>query len=80
MERSEIYKAIDSERDYQDKKWGNNSLDNSIADYILYMEKHIQNAKDALYELESKEAREFLRKVTALGVACFEQHGVEPRI
>jgi hypothetical protein len=70
--------AIDTEREYQ-KKWGEKP--HEVAAFILYMEHHLEKAR-ALASSMSPEtpALEEIRKVTALGVACMEQHGAPPRV
>lgn len=82
MIRSDVYKAIDSERDYQDNKWGE-QVDRSheVESYVLYMEHYLHKVRE---ELSTKsgvsEGLEQLRKVVALGIACFEVHGVNNRV
>lgn len=81
--RSYVLDRLIEERDYQDRKWG--FAPTSIAEFILYMEHHLtiarqiastqkmsdsENARDALHQI---------RKVTALGVACMEEHGAPSR-
>ena len=85
-ERAEVYTAIDSERAYQEKKFGPAQEENSsIGDFILFMEHHLANARAAATTLDGRkpESRKamlnFVRKVTALGVACMEVHGAPQR-
>lgn len=82
MERNKIYEIIDSERNYQDEKWGGVEHDEnkSVGDYLIYMETYLHKAR-TIYtsDLPSMEALQQLRKVVALGVACFEIHGIIPR-
>ena len=78
MEKDKIYSAIDGERWYQDKKWGVKK--NQVAAWILFMEHHLGEAKKyASVEDNDDKALDSLRKVTALGVACFEEHGLPLR-
>lgn len=84
MTRQEVYQVIDSERNYQDTKWGGLAHDSShtVGDFIIYMEHYLNKAKKeystALYTDEP--ALEELRKVTALGVALGEIFGYNYRI
>ncbi len=92
--RANVYAAIDSERDYQDEKWGStlsgnrlpvSSLrqsggDRTVDEFILYMEGYMG---DLVYKgsnfCDTPDKLDFVRKVTALGVACMEQHGAPSR-
>lgn len=76
--RNLAYRAIDSEREYQ-KKWGEKP--HEVSSFILYMEHHLALAR-AIASSTSPEsaALDEIRKVTALGVACMEQHGAPLRV
>jgi hypothetical protein len=86
-EREAAYAAIDSERDYQDQKWGDSASsgnpgagERSIDEFILY----ISGYSDQLVQVGSttQDARnklDLVRKVAALCVACMEQHGTPKR-
>jgi hypothetical protein len=84
-----IVDILAHERTYQLFRWGvpaptDNGLADkpkSIGEYILYMEHHLHLARVASSTLDDNdpEALNQLRKVTTLGLACFEQHGVPPR-
>lgn len=84
MEREDVYKLIDGERDYQDSKWPEpRPMDDNItpvAAWILYMEHHIQQAKFQIYILDESAALEHIRKIAGLGVACMEHNTTKPRI
>ena len=93
-ERKEVYEALDSERDYQDVRWGDtlsgNNLpihslqkggDRSVDEWILY----IKGYSDDLVHLgshfnDTPDKLEFVRKVGAMCVACMEQHGAPKRV
>lgn len=80
--RTDVYAAIDSERDYQDKKWGGQPHDvaHSLGDWITYMQHHLNRATEALStQTTEHNALAAVRKVTALGVACMEQIGAPIR-
>lgn len=82
MNRVEIYKEIDNERDYQDSKWKNqdvSDLEKSISEWIIYIEKHLEKAKSDIYQLDKTDALSEIRKVAALSVACLEIHGCPHR-
>lgn len=85
MERKEIYRIVDGERDYQDtiRKENENETreDNEkcLSDFILYMDHTLNKAKTAIYTLNDEEAKHMIRKVIALGVACGESFGLPER-
>lgn len=87
MTRSEVYHALDTERAYQARRWGVRTepgqfleQPHSIAEWVLYTEHYLAAAR-ALASTRDPEtpALEPLRKVAALLIACFEQHGVPGR-
>lgn len=90
MSRKEVYRLIDGERDYQDSRWSNifESRNNkpdvpdeskSIAEWLNYIEFHLNEAKHAVYALEPKDATASIRKVAALAVRAMEIHGAPER-
>lgn len=81
MDRQDVYKVIDSEREYQDKKWGGGIHDegHSLGDYLLFMEHHLNKAKALWSSENAKNAVHELRKATALGVSFMEINGCPKR-
>jgi hypothetical protein len=83
--RNLVYAAIDGERDYQDERWGPTGTHgiHSITEFLVY----IQDYTNEALHVESREedeaanvkALDIVRKITALGVACMEQHGAPAR-
>jgi hypothetical protein len=87
MERSDVYKRIDGERDYQDATWsirrevqGTPDEEKPVAEWINYMEYHISKAKERVYHLDTEGALAEVRKVAALAVRTIEIHGCPERI
>ncbi len=96
VSRKEVYEAIDGERDYQEKRWNRNSTpskgQHETAAFLTYMREYLRRAEllssecadDTVAPPGHKFAGEcdldFVRKVTALGVACMEQNGAPRRI
>ena len=73
--RSEVYAALDGEREYQ-KKWGDLDDRNNISDFLCYMKRYYD---EAVYQNSPdipEPSLNAIRKLTALGVACMEVHGV----
>lgn len=86
MERTDVYKHLDTERDYQDLRWSPRREKNDTpdaekppAEWINYMEYHLDAAKVEVYKLEDEEALAHVRKVAALAVRCLELHGCPER-
>jgi len=84
MERVEVYKAIDSERDYQDLKWNSETTTSdgrhSFEEWFTYIEDYIGEAKHVLSRQSKQVADTFasdvMRKVAGMAVCAMEQHGV----
>lgn len=81
MERSKVYDAIDSERLFQDRKWGTiEEHPHEVGGWLTLMRKLLGDAEKAWSESNNDiAALAEIRKVLAVGVACCEQHGVEQR-
>lgn len=81
MNRKNVFDAIDSERDYQDRKWGTLAEHpHEVGGYLTLMDVHLQRAKAAWAGASNDlGALEELRKVLSIGVACAEQHGIPSR-
>jgi hypothetical protein len=76
-ERKKVYEAIDKEREYQNKKWTeNHDPSHSLSDWILFIEQHLNKAKEKVYYQNATQAKKEIRKITALGVACMEYQGI----
>jgi len=88
MERQEVYKLIDGEREYQNERWKD---DHTVSgthvhtpeEWIVYMEDYLQEAKHILSRNSAPDcyqaAMDIIRKVTAMGVAAMEQIPTSPR-
>lgn len=88
--RQMVYDALDSERDYQDSRWHVGTTPSAgqheTGAFILYMEEYLARARELSSTMadgdtneNGEEALDFVRKVTALGVACMEQNGAPKR-
>lgn len=81
MQRLDVYLAIDSEREYQDRKWGPpTERPHEVGAWLALMEVHLHAAKQAWASANNDAAAlQELRKVLAVGVACSEQHSLPRR-
>lgn len=77
--RAIAYHAIDTERQYQEERWGHQGV-KSIDEFALYIQGYA-NALTALCSVSDNADTRLaaMRKVAGLCVACFEQHGVPLR-
>lgn len=78
MKKTEIFKKVDSEISYQDLKEKNNNK--SISDYIIKIEHHLNEAKNAKYYSYDDECLSRVRKIAALAIQCLEDFGCPERI
>ena len=77
MERSEVLKAIATELEYQDAKWGTiHQHSHEVGAWIALLQKRVNDALVAWASSNGDlKALDEIRKVAALAVACGEQHG-----
>lgn len=78
--RTDVYAALDGERDYQDRKWGPAGEQQQLPAWVLFMEDYVARARREATNGHFADALENVRKATALGVACMEEHGAPPRV
>jgi len=83
VKRDEVYAAIDTERAYQDDKWGE-AVDPrplSIGEDILLIEEYVLKARQAWSTEHRPEvgALEQIRKIAGIAVRCMENHGAPKR-
>ena len=80
--RSEVYAALDSERDYQDHRWAHldrTPIDRTLDEFILYIRQYADEASALTTHGDEAEALNSVRKVGALCVGCMEKHGAPRR-
>jgi len=90
--RAKVYKAIDGERAYQASQWQKNGArkghpnyrdddKHSVTEWLMFREPYYQAAAVAADTAGEQEvALHNIRKLTALGVACLEEHGCPERV
>ncbi len=92
MNRDLVYKIIDSERDYQDSRWGNtlsgnrtpgpdqNGGDRSVDEFVTYIVGYADDLlREASHFADTEKKLAVIRKIAGLCVACMEQHGAPYR-
>lgn len=91
MERSEVYAAIDTEREYQNAIWGGtkssrqpsdspNAMERTIDEFALYVARYTNKLVEVCGTTDYPEEKmEVFRKIAALCIACGESHGMPKR-
>jgi hypothetical protein len=83
MQREEVYKLIDGERDYQD------TLDHTrtdgcakgVGDYLTLIQHYHAEAVKAWTKNPGNAAGlDVVRKIAGIAVHCMEEHGAPPRL
>jgi hypothetical protein len=89
--RSEVYAALDSERTYQDIRWGVDAAPgrrpsdhfHSVSEWLLYIQDYTTEAIHICSReadpVASEKALNWIRKIAAMGVVCMEQNGAPKR-
>lgn len=80
MERNEVYKLIDGEREYQESRWPHPAHKHSATEYMVYIQYYVGLAMTAVSAQDSESgALVNLRKIAAIAVAAMEEHGAPAR-
>jgi hypothetical protein len=80
--RMEAFHAINTERDYQDYRWGEKDALNppSVATFLAYIQNYVTEGIHQVTKQDNDaHALDTIRKIAALGVACMEYHGAPVR-
>ena len=78
MDRTDVYKLIDAEREYQIGKWGKD-IDTGAYDFMKYVAEYTKFGC-AYAKMKNKDSTlECLRKISAICVAAMEKFETKPR-
>lgn len=78
MDRQEIFKLVDAEREYQNKKWGTTFDDkNTPNDWVAYVAIYLGKAVTLPWNRDA--FRTAILKVVTLGVAILERENYATR-
>jgi hypothetical protein len=81
--REIVFEAIDGEREYQHKRWGDGGENHSNLEYLAYIRDYVEEAMHRLSRESDSEValgtRNSLRKIAALAVCAMERNGVNLR-
>ena len=79
ISRADVYKAIDTEREYQDKKWVfYDDSDWAVNDWVVFIKRYLKEINE--WTGHKREQMDAMRKVAALAVCSMEYNGTRPRI
>jgi hypothetical protein len=77
--RADVYSAVDSERNYQELKWGDGGK-HEIDAFATYIRRYSAILDRVGTEPSGDTAKlEVIRKIAGIAVACMEQHGAPRR-
>jgi len=85
MNRKEVYRVVDEERDFQDsyvkvKGYKGNTQPESVTAEMVIMKTYLDKAfTEWTHNKGDAKSLIELRKVVTIGVRCFENHGVPSR-
>lgn len=84
LSRKEVYKAIDSERNYQDTlsstRTDRPDGQHSVGEFLVLLKEYTDRALQAWTDNPGDAAAlDVLRKVAGIAVRCMEQHGAPLR-
>lgn len=78
VDRNKVFEKLSDERTYQDARWPGHK--HEVGSYLTLMATYLRKAQDAWSRNDGDVlALHEVRKLTALGVACMEEHGVPTR-
>lgn len=76
MTRDKVYNLISKEREYQNSRWKAVDEKNNVGDFICYMQRYLNNARDCVDPTDNDLTLIQIVKVCALGVACLEKFAI----
>lgn len=87
LTRPEVYKLIDGERDYQDKRWGVSPGStqgwHSAQEWLSFLQDYANEGLHVGTRGGDEEAYQkqlsIIRKIAGIATAAMEQHGAPPR-
>jgi hypothetical protein len=83
--REEVFAAIDSEREYQQRVWAgaDGEIDNPLTpgEFLTLLRVYLRKAEEAWVIEEKPEVNtlDAVRKIAGIAVNCMEQHGAPHR-
>lgn len=83
MNREEVYKLIDGEREYQNSLWPSHedAPQLTIGEFVLMLSEYVDRAKNEWTNEKKPEQKTLamVRKIAGIAVRTMEIHGAPPR-
>ena len=80
MERTRVYQAIDTEREYQHNLARNIIKRQTPMEHLAIISKICRDMEEDWYNNPGQPPMSHMRKIAAVAVRCMEEHGVEASI
>ena len=77
--RAQVYAALDSEREYQQRLERNAIKEQRPMEQLAIISKLVRDAEDHWYSKPGQLPMDFARKIGAMCVRMMEEHGAPPR-
>lgn len=77
--REEVYKAIDTEREYQSNLSRNDVKHQTPMEMLAIIRRITRDMEDAWYEEPGQPSMDYMRKIAGVAVRCMEEWGAPPR-
>jgi len=82
MKRKDVFKLINEEREYQKERYPKTVKTDptlSTSDWLIIIKNYIREAENHIHLLDKPSARESIRKIAAICVACMEHKETKSR-
>lgn len=77
--RNEVYKVIDAEREFQNKRYAGRH--HEVGAYLTLLRNYISKAEEGWVSgAGDLDALNIIRKIAGIAVHCMEEHGALPRL
>lgn len=77
--RTEVYAAIDSERQYQQQLARNDVKEQNPMEHLAIIRRICRDMEDHWYDKPGQPPMDYMRKIAGVAVRCMEQHGAPLR-
>lgn len=82
-----VIAALRGEREYQDERWNENTTTSGgiheVGAWLTFIRSYLRQAEEQISRGADPQASDAalhtIRKITAMGIACMEQHGAPER-
>lgn len=78
-DRNEVFRAIDSERDYQEALSRNTKKLQEPLEHLAVIRRICRDMEDSWYNVPGEADMNFMRKIAGVAVRAMEQHGAPYR-